>query len=107
RIRASPRPRRAHHPSCAARAAILAAAGPATATRAGGPRGAAADLDRRLSVGGRRNGRGASHAADATDGLADRLGDRSSAAARSHTTRAHARTAETGGGALGRPRPTG
>ena len=105
RSRAAARPRRAHDASCAARATVLAAARPAAAARARGARVAAPDLDRRRPLGGRRNGRGASHAADATDGIADRLGDRASPAARSDAARARARTAEARGSAHDRPRP--
>ena len=62
--------------------------------------------DRRRPLGRRRNGRCASHAADAADGIADRLGDRATPAARSDAARPRARTAEARGGALDRPRPT-
>ena len=106
RNRTAARPRRAQHSSRTARATVLVAARPAATARTGSPRGAAPDLDRRRPLGRQWNDRGASHPADATDGIADRLGDRASPAARGDTARARARTVEAGGGAPDHARPT-
>src|SRR5260221_170302 len=83
---------------CAAGARFRAAARPAAAAGARSAGVAISDLDRRRPLGRQRNGRGDSHTADATDGIADRVGDRSSPAARSDTAPVRARTAEARGG---------
>ena len=50
---------------------------------------------------------GNTHAADATNGIANRLGDRASPATRSDAARARARTPEARGSTNDRPRPDG
>src|SRR4029079_12797772 len=93
------------HRSSAARATFLAVERPAAVARACSARVTAADLDRRCTLGRRRYGCGDSGAADATHGIADRLGDRPSPPTGVDTARARARTAETKRRAHDRSRP--